>query len=180
MKTFVQAFVDGDICDNEINAYISKWKQNPGELTLAQYLGISKEDYKYWDDDPDYMHNILRNARSKAGLNSIVSPSCCEEMIKSNAITLSIEEYEDYTLFHPVWNLVCAKDYGGGDYGHTRVQARFCPHCAKAVPKVVKKKDPPKKVRHIIDGGYYCHTCDKRLNSCMCLSPIYLWKEAKE
>ena len=100
----------------------------------------------------------------------------------NNTVIMSIKEYDDYTKFEPEWKTICV-DRKYSDKHHTSYMSRlakFCPHCAKPLPNIVKKDNPPKRVRRITDGGYYCNTCDDRLISCMCLSPIYCWEINEE
>jgi hypothetical protein len=53
--------------------------------------------------------------------------------------------------------------------------AVVCPFCTTAVPAVVLRKDPPDKLRIIVDGGYRCMTCEERLDNCDCARPAELW-----
>jgi hypothetical protein len=54
--------------------------------------------------------------------------------------------------------------------------AMCCPFCAASVPAVVLRKDLPNRIMTIIDGGYYCFTCEARLDSCRCAHPDELWE----
>lgn len=53
---------------------------------------------------------------------------------------------------------------------------RFCPFCGAAVPAIRLRKRPPKRIRVVTDGGYYCDTCKLRLESCGCASIERLWE----
>lgn len=57
-----------------------------------------------------------------------------------------------------------------------RVVARFCPGCGSAVPDLQLKARPPKKITIVVDGGYYCETCEERLMGCDCADPATLWE----
>lgn len=54
----------------------------------------------------------------------------------------------------------------------------FCPFCGTKVPGVQLRSDPPKKICVVIDGGYYCATCEERLDACDCALPERLWEAA--
>lgn len=47
---------------------------------------------------------------------------------------------------------------------------RFCPYCGQKLPKMVLKKAPPQNSHlcTVTDGGYYCDTCNERLDACIC------------
>ena len=54
----------------------------------------------------------------------------------------------------------------------------FCPFCGTKVPGVRLRRNPPKKICVVLDGGYYCATCEERLDSCNCALPAQLWEAA--
>jgi hypothetical protein len=60
------------------------------------------------------------------------------------------------------------------DQGSAHVS--FCPFCGTKVPGVRLRKNPPKKICVILDGGYYCATCEERLDSCDCALPARMWE----
>lgn len=53
-----------------------------------------------------------------------------------------------------------------------------CPFCGADVPPIRVSSNPPKYVCLITDGGYYCSTCDERLNEYRCADPARLWEIA--
>jgi hypothetical protein len=105
------------------------------------------------------------------------TPKCCERVQKEKSVYIRVK---------------------GGYYGHnvnqnspvewvtngwdeklecnTEVQANFCPFCGTKVPEIVRRKNSPSKVISISDGGYYCDTCEKRLDSCTCERIEFLWE----
>jgi hypothetical protein len=184
MKTFLQKFIDGEANSNEINDYVDEWHEEFEDgVELYEFLGFTKEEYKSWAEDPDYnLHDILSNARRKSKMDGIISPNCCDEVSKNNTVTIFINEYDhegsDYKDAEPEWtvyNLWSNPALSGFPPKHfTNTPVKFCPHCAEKLPKIVKKSNPP-KVRLNGDGNY-CDTCNERLSSCICLSPVYLWK----
>lgn len=56
-----------------------------------------------------------------------------------------------------------------------RPAPKFCPFCSASVPKLVRKKRPP-KVQLVSDGGYYCDTCEQRVSECVCPYPEQAWE----
>jgi hypothetical protein len=49
-----------------------------------------------------------------------------------------------------------------------------CPFCRKPLPRLRLRKDPPKPMCD--SDGNYCHTCDERLDACMCFPTECLWE----
>ena len=56
------------------------------------------------------------------------------------------------------------------------VRITYCPFCGTKVPGVRLRRNPPEKICVILDGGYYCATCEERLDSCDCDLPKQLWE----
>ena len=56
------------------------------------------------------------------------------------------------------------KDY----YAEHKPDPKFCPFCGASLPKMVRKNPMPENIRVIEDGGYYCGTCEERLDGCLC------------
>ncbi len=185
MKTFLQDFIEGSACANEIDDYIGQWHESLEDgVRLHEFLGISEEAYKKWVECPDDVHDIFEFEfhRQQAGMHGLISPTCCDDMIKNNTVIIYIEEYDwkndcGNIEFKPIWvsyNLY--KDPRGFPAkSFTSIPVKFCPHCAKPLPKIVNKLNPPKKTRLNGDGNY-CGTCDERLCMCSCLDPVYLYK----
>jgi hypothetical protein len=81
----------------------------------------------------------------------------------------------------PVWALRATQDHFNG-YDKDPDPRQYpnpivcCPFCAEFVPSLRLCAKPPKKVCVIIDGGYYCDTCEERLNACECKPAVFLWE----
>jgi hypothetical protein len=56
-----------------------------------------------------------------------------------------------------------------------------CPFCAVPVPEIRLAVSPPSDARimTVVDGGYYCATCEERLDSCDCVRPERLWEAVR-
>ena len=61
-------------------------------------------------------------------------------------------------------------------FSQTPLNIKFCPACGTALPKLKLKAVLPKKIMIVTDGGYYCDTCKKRLDSCQCKRPKDMWE----
>lgn len=56
------------------------------------------------------------------------------------------------------------------------VTVAACPFCATPVAAVRLRTQPPRRICVVIDGGYYCDTCARRLIACRCAPPEQLWE----
>lgn len=54
------------------------------------------------------------------------------------------------------------------------VAVEACPWCRSVVPEM-KRNRRVKKVMVCTDGGYYCDTCEERLNCCECRPLTHMW-----
>jgi hypothetical protein len=79
----------------------------------------------------------------------------------------------------PLWTMH-AESFATRWYRTDKVSVRvsFCPFCGVKTPDVRLRKKPPTKICVVIDSGYYCDTCTKRLNECQCHLPERLWEAA--
>lgn len=121
-----------------------------------------------------------------------VTPGCCEEMRKTEAVFLAYPGdflYGDFDMTDeacrdperfkktpPGWYLLSPK--GGSRHAAlmSEIEAKCCPFCGKPLPALKLRAEPPEKVVSITDGGYYCDTCHERLECCVCANPVWLWE----
>lgn len=113
------------------------------------------------------------------------SPRCCTDGARFIALRCSMDMiYSEHESTEaalaadqetpPTWQLIL-KD----QVGNTEVATILCcPFCGTPVPPIRLRARPPKAVCLVIDGGYYCATCEKRLNECRCANPARLWEIA--
>jgi uncharacterized Fe-S center protein len=119
----------------------------------------------------------------------LIHPTCCEAAV---GITLSYDlmaldqctTREDYLAFiestSPEWCItlhVMERRPESAFYGpSTRTfKAVTCPACGTRTPAVVRNTRQ-KRVRIVIDGGYYCEACSQRLIACRCPAPEQYWR----
>lgn len=103
------------------------------------------------------------------------TPECCEAVKENLTVVLRYDEGHYYGTMtdKPKW-----KSYGWNskyECHHLR-EVKFCPHCGTPTPKIRLKKKSRKKICTVSDGGYYCDTCDDRLNECQCAPQEALWE----
>jgi hypothetical protein len=89
-----------------------------------------------------------------------------EDWVSRHTRTMSEKERKKLVVKHEdgseTWPNICVVDKAP--------DPKFCPFCGTPLPKLVKKKRPP-KVQLVEDGGYYCSTCGERIRSCECPYP---------
>ena len=132
-----------------------------------------------------------------------LTPKCCPDIQRTEAILLefSDEFFDGDVNARPTWRLQMSftnnlnairalqKTEGEGLELHrdqiTEVyeewwNVKFCPFCSTALPDIEMRKECPKNICVISDGGYYCDTCKERLHACECLPPDHRWKIIKD
>lgn len=65
--SFIEKVLAGDALDTEIDDYVEQWHQNGGDLSLAEFLGLTDEEYALWVEQPESLRSIL--FRRKHDLN---------------------------------------------------------------------------------------------------------------
>jgi hypothetical protein len=116
-------------------------------------------------------------------INSIPIPKCCEEQRARPTIMAMIDfgDDDDTSLLEPKWFVARLKTFDTVRYHEDRNaipsnEPRFCPYCGTQLPRLVRKKKPPKKLCRVVDGGFYCDNCKERLNECSCYPPEAAWE----
>jgi acyl-CoA hydrolase len=62
-KTFVQLYLEGSVKEDQIDEYFEKWHKR-GYGDVHSYLGLSKEDYMKWVENPSVLASILQNLKT--------------------------------------------------------------------------------------------------------------------
>lgn len=123
------------------------------------------------------------------------NPGCCDEARKFFAVYLSFENMNENRSWEapkdlkpgaewrPQWIVRCYEKVEPKDtpyYFWLHVaDAKFCPFCGAAVPKV-EYVNPPGPVLRVTDGGYYCDTCGERCDGCTCLPPDVCYRVKRD
>jgi hypothetical protein len=78
-----------------------------------------------------------------------------------------------YASTPPRWTIVAVpSDSRGGE----DVVVVVCPFCGAALPAIRPRANPPRRVCAVVDGGYYCATCEERLMGCRCWPQERMWE----
>jgi len=68
METYRELYISGKIEFEEIDDYSYKWGMSDGEETLAQFLGLTKEEETAWvEESEDALYELLEKARIEFG-----------------------------------------------------------------------------------------------------------------
>ena len=109
--------------------------------------------------------------------NKFVSPNCCRLCNDSATVFLMVPPsfFDGDLETPPKWYIRGKDNVGYHDERDDVIEALFCPFCAKPVPEVVPADPGRKKICTVIDGGYYCQTCENQLHLCKCHRPEFRW-----
>lgn len=119
-------------------------------------------------------------------MSTYVKPPCCDKAKQFIRAAYEdpgrddgdVDAYMMYvTRTPPVWRISARQN---GDSGYNRfAQVSFCPFCGVRLPELRLRKTVLQTICVVVDGGYYCQTCEKRLIGCRCADPARLWEPAK-
>jgi hypothetical protein len=107
-----------------------------------------------------------------------IAPQCCEPMCAIKPIVMMMaEDYES-----AVWYLRIAHSSDDAEVVSERCRRGYepapsptaCPFCAKPLPEIVRRADPPQPMHVYSDG--YCKTCGERAMCCECWAPWFAWE----
>ena len=62
MSDFIQKCLTGDASIKDIDDYIDNWHQRDSDLSLHEFLGMTRNEYHLWVEDPSCLPYIV-NAR---------------------------------------------------------------------------------------------------------------------
>lgn len=109
-----------------------------------------------------------------------VSPKCCKLCEDSATIFLMVPAsfFDGDLETPPKWYIRAKDNIGYHDECDDVIEAKFCPFCATPVPEIepASNEVARKLICSVIDGGYYCQTCELKLQSCKCYRPEFRWK----
>ncbi|MBV8362431.1 MAG: hypothetical protein JO189_31535 [Deltaproteobacteria bacterium] len=69
-QTFVERYVNGEVCADDVDDYIDAWHAHPNHQELHEFLGMSKEEYAAWLRDPEVLAEIARARRERRAFPS--------------------------------------------------------------------------------------------------------------
>jgi hypothetical protein len=63
---FLERYLRGDACAEEIDDAVDAWHANPGGKALHTHLGMSEAEYQRWVRKPDALAEIAQTRRAKS------------------------------------------------------------------------------------------------------------------
>lgn len=59
MNNFITDCINGNALISDINQYIDNWHESASELSIYDFLGMTKEEYIMFVKDESYLNNII-------------------------------------------------------------------------------------------------------------------------
>lgn len=58
-RAFVESVLEGDVFVTEIDDFVEEWHKGNSDLSLAEFLGFTDEEYALWVEQPQAIRSIL-------------------------------------------------------------------------------------------------------------------------
>jgi hypothetical protein len=62
-ESFVSLAMSGYATADQIDHYVDRWHSEPGNLSLHEFLGMSRDEYALWVRSPDMLGAILTSRK---------------------------------------------------------------------------------------------------------------------
>lgn len=62
-KTFAKMWKNGEVQTSDIDKYVDIWHKGKDSRTLAQFLGMTRNEYASWVENSSSLDEILRRKR---------------------------------------------------------------------------------------------------------------------
>ena len=72
MSNFITDCINGDALMSEVNDYIEMWHNGVAEISLHEYLGMTKKEYALFVQDENYLGLIITAHRDNVSIESII------------------------------------------------------------------------------------------------------------
>ncbi len=71
-ESFIARCLQGELLTEEIDNWVEQWHHSDSELSLAEYLGMTVEEYNAWLLDDGILPFIIKARRDGLPLESVV------------------------------------------------------------------------------------------------------------
>lgn len=68
--TFVEKVLAGEEFVDQIDEYVTEWHSSPQHSALHAFLGLTRDEYGLWVEQPDSLHSILFARKNGAPIKS--------------------------------------------------------------------------------------------------------------
>lgn len=58
-KSFIELCVGGEVSPSDIDRFVREWHESDSDESLAEYLGMTIEEYALWVETPNALQNII-------------------------------------------------------------------------------------------------------------------------
>ena len=62
-ETFFDLYMAGKASVDDLDDFLVRWHQSPGDQSVSEYLGLTEEQYFAWCDDPAKLEAELARLR---------------------------------------------------------------------------------------------------------------------
>lgn len=72
-QTFIEMCLEGRVLLDEVEAHVSAWADSKSEIPLSAYLGMSEEEFEFWDHRPGNLRIIIASRDRNVSLEDVRS-----------------------------------------------------------------------------------------------------------
>ena len=59
MSNFMEMYLSGEALPDEIDDFVDSWHESDSDLSIHEFLGMTREEYLSWVKDPNVLPRIL-------------------------------------------------------------------------------------------------------------------------
>lgn len=72
MSNFILNCINGDALLSEIDDYIDLWHESDSELSIHEFLGMTKKEYSLFVDDEQYLASIITANKENIDIRVVI------------------------------------------------------------------------------------------------------------
>ena len=84
-QSFLSLALSGKAMTDEIDDYVDLWHEQPMGLSLHDYLGMNREEFNLWLDEPDMLPLIITSRKTNRSLDLIANDNLDEMRLAARA-----------------------------------------------------------------------------------------------
>lgn len=73
MSNFINDCIQGDALVSDVHDYIDQWHDSDDDISIFEYLGMTKSEYALFIEDEAYLPLIIVAHKDKENIQSIIS-----------------------------------------------------------------------------------------------------------
>ncbi len=71
-QSFIEAVLAGDAAPADIDDFIDAWHASDEVIGLAEFLGMTDEEYALWVEQPDVLSSVLHSRKGRSPVEELV------------------------------------------------------------------------------------------------------------